>query len=280
MAAANTIPNNAQPSSPLVLVNLTSIIKLTNLNYLSWKLQLEVILVGHGLFNFLDGSHPAPSETITTTDATPTTNPNPAYTTWVCQDKLLFGALLGTLDSVIVPLVSRATTSKEAWDILAHTFARHTRDHAKLVKANLKSITKANKTISEYVNVIRICADQLDVLRDPLRPEDLIERVLEGLKHTEFKSIVDNVNDRDTLITFDELHEKLLLKEGNLLTEPTLAATPLPASAHATTTRAYHHPPQPIRSSHSSSKSPSSHYHKHPTPSDKNKSQGYKGKCQ
>ena len=279
--ASNTIPNDAQPTSPLIVVNLTNIIKLTNLNYLSWKLQLEAILVGHGLFKFLDGSHAPPPETLTS----PTTSPNPAYLTWVRQDKLLFGALLGTLEPTIVPLVSRATTAKEAWDILAHTYARHTRGHAKLIKANLKAITKGSQTISEYVNAIRICADQLAVLDDPLKPEDLIERVLEGLVNTEFSSIVEYINNRDTLITFDELHEKLLLKEGQLLKTPTLNPLPtsLPASAHATATRPYHpssHPPAAASHTRPSYSSKPGSPHRQPTQSDKPKGQGYKGKCQ
>lgn len=90
-------------SSPLVLVNLTSIIKLnTNLNYLSWKLQLKVILISIGLFKFLDGSHPSPSEIITSTTIPLETTTNPAYNTWVRQDKLLFGVLLDTLESTMV----------------------------------------------------------------------------------------------------------------------------------------------------------------------------------
>lgn len=141
MAANNTIPNDVEPSEPLVVVSLNNFIKLTNTNYLCWKLQLQATLIGYGLFKFLDNSYPSPPPTITKELAV---SPNPAHTTWVRQDKLLFGALIGTLGSSIVPLVSRATTAKEAWDILAHTFARHSRGHVKLIKANLHAITKGS----------------------------------------------------------------------------------------------------------------------------------------
>lgn len=90
-------------------------IKLNNTNYLPWKLQLEARI------------HPLQQSI-------------PTHTTWVRQDKLLFGALIGTLDSFIVLCISGAT--KEALDILAHTFARHSRDHAKLIKANMHAITE------------------------------------------------------------------------------------------------------------------------------------------
>lgn len=49
-----TIPNDVDPKFPLIVVNLTNIINLTNFNYLSLKLKLEAILVAHGLFKFLE----------------------------------------------------------------------------------------------------------------------------------------------------------------------------------------------------------------------------------
>lgn len=107
--ASITIPNDADPNSPLVVVTLTNILKLNTTNYMSWKLQIHATLIGYGLFKFLDGTFPSPSPTITTES---TSEPNPAHSTWVRQDKLLFGALIGTLEPTIVPLVSRADTTK------------------------------------------------------------------------------------------------------------------------------------------------------------------------
>ena len=63
----------------------------------------------------------------------------------------------------------------------------------------------------------------------PIDDEDLIDQVLEGLSD-EYKSVIDAINARDTLISFDELHEKLLNKEASLET-----AQPSPLSLLATT---------------------------------------------
>ncbi|KAH1072975.1 hypothetical protein J1N35_025303, partial [Gossypium stocksii] len=41
---------------------------------------------------------------------------------------------------------------------------------------------------------------------------DFIEKFLEGLDDT-FEPVIDAVNSRDTAITFDELHEKLINRE-------------------------------------------------------------------
>ena len=85
------------------------------------------------------------------------------------------------------------------------------------------------------MNAIRVCADQLAILGDPYKPEDLIERVLEGLQDSNYQAVIDATNARDSLITFDELHEKLLIREVSLRTTTTSTPTPLPASVHALT---------------------------------------------
>ncbi|RVW57083.1 Retrovirus-related Pol polyprotein from transposon RE2 [Vitis vinifera] len=112
-------------------------------------------------------------------------SPNLAYTTWKRQDRLIFNALLGTISISLQPLIARITTSLDAWQTLANTYAKPSRD--------------------------------------------LIDQVLEGLSD-EYKSVIDAINARDTLISFDELHEKLLNKEASLET-----AQPSPLSLLATT---------------------------------------------
>lgn len=95
------IPNSSDPTKPFTFINVNNSIKLTSTNYLSWKIQLEAILIGHDLYCFVDGSSLPPSTTITTDKKT---EPNPAYLSWVRQDKLLFGALVGTLSPSLIPL--------------------------------------------------------------------------------------------------------------------------------------------------------------------------------
>lgn len=112
MDAHNSIPNLCDPTNPLIVVNVHSVQKLTPSTYLSWKSQVEALLIGYDLYSFVDGSKPAPPKTITKDDDQV---PNPSYMSWVRQDKLLFGALAGTLSPNLGPLITRATTAKEAW---------------------------------------------------------------------------------------------------------------------------------------------------------------------
>ncbi|RVX23186.1 Retrovirus-related Pol polyprotein from transposon RE1 [Vitis vinifera] len=192
---------------------------------------MEAILIGYDLQKFIDGSHPAPPTTITTNNVVST---NPTYQTWLRQDKLLFGALVGTLSSTLVPLITQSKTSYEAWQILANTYARPSRGHIKQLKDHLKNITKGSQSIIDYMQSIKTRADELAALGKPLDQEDLIEKVLEGLDEN-YQSIIDAVNGRDSTISFDELHEKLINKELSFRNK--ISPSPLPASAHATNVR-------------------------------------------
>ncbi|RVW26307.1 Retrovirus-related Pol polyprotein from transposon RE1 [Vitis vinifera] len=234
MATENTqiiIPNAQEPTKPLTMITIHNSIKLTPTNYLSWKTQMEAIFIGYDLQKFIDGSHPAPPTTISTNNVIST---NPAYQTWLRQDKLLFGALVGTLSPTLVPLITQSKTSYEAWQILANTYARPSRGHIKQLKDHLKNITKGSQSITDYMQSIKTRADELAALGKPLDQEDLIEKVLEGLDEN-YQSIIDAVNGRDSTISFDELHEKLINKELSLRNK--ISPSPLPASAHATNVR-------------------------------------------
>ena len=146
------IPNQHEPAKPLISINLGNVIKLHSSNYISWKLQLLSILTGYNLEGYVDGTSICPIETITVNDVA---SPNPAYQSWMRQDKLLFGALIGTLTTTVIPLITRATTTKEAWDTLASVYAKPSRGHVKQIKSQLRNISKGSQSISEYMHSVK-----------------------------------------------------------------------------------------------------------------------------
>ncbi|GJX67472.1 retrovirus-related pol polyprotein from transposon RE1 [Tanacetum coccineum] len=113
------------------------------------------------------------------------------------------------MEPTIVPLVSRTTTSKALWDTLASTFASSSRRHVKQLKAKFKSLTKGPQSIIEFMHAIKMCTDQFALLDDPVKPEDITDKVLESLDSS-YSRFVDAINARDGPISFAELHEKLL----------------------------------------------------------------------
>ena len=66
---------------------------------------MKAILIGYDLKKFVDGFYLAPMATITTNNKI---KPNPEYQTWLREDKLLFGALVGTLSSSLIPLITQS----------------------------------------------------------------------------------------------------------------------------------------------------------------------------
>ena len=74
--------------------------------------------------------------------------------------------------------------------------------------------------MSEFLQAIKAWTDELALLGASLDTEDLIETILPGLDD-DYQELVHAVQARDTSITFDELHEKLLTFEAfMLLTKP------------------------------------------------------------
>ncbi|KAE8680407.1 hypothetical protein F3Y22_tig00111390pilonHSYRG00061 [Hibiscus syriacus] len=206
-----TIPNPENPTQTLQLINIShqSVIKLTSSNYLAWKLQIEAILIGYDLYKYIGNTHPCPPRTISPNNIEA---PNPAFLPWIRQDKLLFGALIGSISSSLVLLIKKSTTSHEAWQILANTYARPTRGHIKQIKDQIKKATKGSQSISNYMQYIKCRTDQLTTFGKPMDHEDIIEKILEGLDD-DYHHIADIVEGRDTPISFDELHEKIINRE-------------------------------------------------------------------
>lgn len=111
--------------------------------------------------------------------------------------------------------------------MLAHTYARPSRGHIKQIKDQLKHAVKGSQSVSEYMQFIKSRADELAALGKPMDHEDLIEKILDGLDD-DYKSLIDVIDGRDTPISFDELHEKLINKELSLRLSHSVVS-PLPA---------------------------------------------------
>jgi len=87
--------------------------------------------------------------------------------------------------------------------------------------------------IKDFVYFIKARSDELAVLGAPMDIEDLTEKILDGLDD-EYNKLVRAVQDRDTAISFDELHEKLLSFEASLQTQ-SRSSSPGPVTANSMT---------------------------------------------
>lgn len=199
----------------LTVVQFPPSLKLLSTNYMSWKTQIEALLYGLDLYKFIDGSNPSPKPTVAENG---TTTPHPDYAAWFRQDRLLFGAIVGTLSPSIVPLITNASSSLDAWKILSNTYAKPSRGHIKQLQHRLKQTTKASdQSITDYMQSIKTIVDELSILGKQMDEEDITDAVLTGLDSTTYKPVIEAIHARDTPISFHELHEKLINHELSLV---------------------------------------------------------------
>ncbi|RVW90653.1 Retrovirus-related Pol polyprotein from transposon RE1 [Vitis vinifera] len=133
---------------PLITINILAQapLKLTSTNYQSWKLQFETLFIGYDLIGSIAAK---------------------------CLNWLSF--------PYYHSFIAQAKTAKEVWTILANTYVKPSRGRIKQVKTKLKNPTKGNQNVTEYLHSVKACADELVIIGAPLDPEDLIDKILDGL---------------------------------------------------------------------------------------------------
>ncbi|KAG7582826.1 Integrase catalytic core [Arabidopsis suecica] len=230
MANPHEIVNTNQS---LLNVNMSNITKLTAINYMTWSLQVHSLLDGYDLAGYVDGSSLPPDQTLTVNARA---TPNPAYTLWRRQDKLVYSGLFGTLSPSVQPLVAKTKSAAEMWSKIADTYAKPSWGHIQQLRLQLKHQTKGEKTIDDYMQGLTTRFDQLALLGKPLEHEEQIEFIFQGLPE-EYKSVVDQVEGRDTPPSITEVHEKLINKEAKLLATSLSASSVAPISANVATSR-------------------------------------------
>ncbi|KAG7556724.1 Reverse transcriptase RNA-dependent DNA polymerase [Arabidopsis suecica] len=181
-------------SPTLISINMSNITKLTSINYLTWSLQVKALLEGHELQGFISETDQTPPTHITTGTITIA---NPKFTSWTRQDRLLYSAIIGTLSLQVQPMVSRTTTTR-------------------------------NQSVQDYMKSYQ--SRSVSAPWFTLPHEDLLDHIMRGLDE-DYRPVVELVNGRDTPISIEELHEKLLNRENNLLYSAAITTTP-PASAN------------------------------------------------
>jgi len=183
------------------------------------------------LQGYIDGTKPCPTQQLTTTTNNITLEHlNPDYIIWIRQDQLILNAIIGSITPTIIPFIVRAKTSREAWNILAATYAAPSRGRIKQVKSQLRLLTKGTLSITDFLQSVKAKADELAVLGAPIDNEDLTDKILEELGD-EYRELVRAVQARENAISFDELHEKLLMFEASLQATPKIV-TLFPPTAH------------------------------------------------
>ncbi|XP_047267593.1 uncharacterized protein LOC124898021 [Capsicum annuum] len=142
-----------------------------------WKAPFSMLLHGHDLYSYLDGSTPSPSLTIITGIVT---SANPA-----------------------------GYISKNSWDALHVAYANKSQTRIFSLRDRLMRLTKESQPVTKYLQAIRSISDELSTAGALVSNSELIVKILSGLG-SEFHKTFAAIRACDSTITYEELYEKLL----------------------------------------------------------------------
>ncbi|KAK0581443.1 hypothetical protein LWI29_013886 [Acer saccharum] len=193
---------------------IANFLKLSETNYLLWTAQLRPFLIGHGLFQFVDGTSPAPPLLIPAADDA-AADPNPAYLQWFQRDQLVVSYLVATMTEPMLSLIVGKSTALEMWLCLKDNFSQQSVANAANIRFQLMDMSKGTKSISAYLQHAKSLSDSLAAICEPVSSSDLVTAVLRGLG-SDYAMIVTAILNFPPLPRFEDLRARLLSYESQL----------------------------------------------------------------
>ena len=109
-------------------------------------------------------------------------------------------------------LVIGTKSSAKAWSCLKKTYANASRSQILNLKTTLARTNMDTMSVSEYLMTIKHMADELALIGASLSEDEILLHVLNGLS-PKYKELGVVMCVRDTPISFEELHDKLIEHE-------------------------------------------------------------------
>ncbi|XP_041004150.1 uncharacterized protein LOC121249516 [Juglans microcarpa x Juglans regia] len=216
--------------SPIITINAATTIneKLTPSTFPQWRAQFEAVLTGYDLIDFVTGVKQCPAIDESNSAASKAANSH-----WVRQDKLILHTILASTSTTITPLLAAYKTSHEAWTALTLLYAGKSRTRAMQLKEDLTLSNCGNHTVTEFLQAIKVIADELTIIDHPVLDDDLTLYILNGLD-PEFREIVAPIRACETSLKFEEIHDLLVGHESYLRRlENQMAATFIPTANYS-----------------------------------------------
>ncbi|KAK0608210.1 hypothetical protein LWI29_027161 [Acer saccharum] len=215
------LPTSSSSSkSSLPGPTIANFLKLSETNYLLWIAQLRPFLIGHGMYQYVDGTMPAPPPTLPATNSA-TADPNPTYLHWFQQDQLVVSYLVATMTEPMLSLIVGKSTALEMWLCLKDNFSQQSVANTANTRFHLMDMTKGTKSISAYLQHAKSLSDSLAAIYEPISSTDLVTAVLRGFG-SDYAMIVIAILNFPPLPRFEDLRARLLSFESQLLcTKPT-----------------------------------------------------------
>lgn len=101
---------------------------------------------------------------------------------------------------------------------LSSQYASRTRSRVMSLKKTITMMSQGGKTVSEFLSSVKCVSDELAMVQSPVDEDDLVIYVLNDLS-PKFQPIATVIRAKDTPITFEELSDKLVDFEQNVLAQ-------------------------------------------------------------
>ncbi|KAI3888569.1 hypothetical protein MKW92_024743 [Papaver armeniacum] len=200
-------------TSSLPFQNITNFVSVTlredGSNYLIWKNQFESILITTDLFEMVDGSSVQPVKTI---DLDGDILPNPLFIHWRKMNRFVMSCLNATLDETISRGIIGLSTARQIWVHLERLFTQQFSAKKSLLRSQLHSIKRGNKSISSYFNELKVITDSLAAIGERVDESDVVMYALMGLGK-EYRQFVITAQNRDIGFSLSEIMSRLLHHE-------------------------------------------------------------------
>ncbi|CAI0428863.1 unnamed protein product [Linum tenue] len=215
--------SSLSPSLTLALpANPQLSIKLTPTNYLLWHAQITPLLRCYHLMGHVDGTLPAPPQLLND-------QPNPAYLHWYDRDQLVLIWITHSLSEAVMSNIINKTTAFDAWSALARIYASGSKIQIRHLTKELQHLRRGDMGIHEYLQTAKSKADQLAALGAPVRPDDLVGWITDGLGE-DYRPFVRHLESKMEPISFEDLHSLLLSEESQLKRYHSVTFQPAPVA--------------------------------------------------
>jgi hypothetical protein len=174
---------------PLANTHQVVSLKLTNTNYLYWRMQMKPYLLGQGVFHFIDGSVPCPPSHIFDNSAGSSSIISPSFVCWKQQDQLILSALLSSFSVDVLHLVVDCSTLHCVWRTLEKALASPSNSHIMQLHGSFQDLRQGDSSVSLYMQQAKSLFDELAAAGRPMSLEDFNLYVFRGLRG-EFKDLV------------------------------------------------------------------------------------------
>jgi len=187
-------------------------LKLTNTNYLFWRMQMKPYLIGQGVFHFVNGLVSCPPSYIFDNSVGSSFTISPSFLCWKQHDQLILSALLSSLSVDVLHLVVDCSTSHCVWRTLEKSLASPSSSRIMQLHGSFQDLRQGDSLVSIYMQQAKLLFDKLAAAGCPMSLKDFNLYVFRGLRG-EFKDLVTSLITKAEPLSYVDLHSHLLTHE-------------------------------------------------------------------